>query len=258
MNDMILKIISANKTDLKERKQKIPIEGLVDKLAQVPKTRNFSKAFDNFGVIAEIKIASPSAGDLEEKENIGTIVAEYREGGADALSVVTEKYFFKGDLSFIKIVKEIARLPVLQKDFIVDPYQIYESRVCGADALLLIVKLLSPEKLREYVNICFKLGLEPVVEVNDKSDLSHALVSGAKIIAVNARDLNTFNVDVARACGLLKEIPDEFLKLGFSGIVSSQESAKYKSVGARGVLIGTNLIKSVDKREFLKEVKNAN
>ncbi len=255
MNNMIVRIINENKKDLVIRKKRISPSVLKEGLKNISQGLNFAESFKNFGVIAEIKLASPSAGELEKSENIEVLAKEYEDGGADAISVVTEKYFFKGEPGYIKDVKRITGLPVLQKDFIFDGYQIYESKLAGADALLLIAKIISPDKLKKFVSICLETGIEPVVEINDKEDLKSALKTDTRIIAVNARDLDTFKIDIKSACFLLREIPDSYTKLGFSGINSVGEIIKYRTAGANGVLIGTMLIKSKNRKELLKEFK---
>ncbi len=256
MNDMIKKIIDTSEPDLLKRKSENPVSVLEEKIAKLPEVLDFRKAFEkDLGIIAEIKLKSPSAGELANPGDVSEIVSEYKVGGADAISVITEKYFFNGDISFIKLVKEKTGLPVLQKDFVVDPYQIYESRIKGTDALLLIAKIISPDQLKKFVELCFEVGMEPVVEINDELDLENALQTNAKLVAVNARDLDTFEVDVERACELMKKIPSQYIKLGFSGVNSKEEVEKYQNAGANGVLIGTSLMKSADKKKFIEELR---
>jgi len=264
MNDMIKKIIEMNKVDLLKRIESKPVRDMQKTISRLPKALDFAGAFSEFGIIGEIKLASPLAGQLANPEEVLDIALEYKQslpsedskkGGADAISIITEKYFFKGDINFIKQVKEETGLPVLQKDFVVDPYQIYESRVNGADALLLIAKIISPDQLKRFVGLCLEIGLEPVVEINDEFDLENALGTNTRIIAVNGRDLDTFEVDVERACELIGKIPDKFLKLGFSGVNSKKEAEKYRKAGARGILVGTSLMKSRKKKEFLEGLR---
>lgn len=255
MNDMIKKIIDINEADLKQRKIEHPVFDLKTQINNLPKAPNFYEAFEKFGIIAEIKLASPSAGDLADRDQVLEIASEYKKGGADAISIITERHFFKGEVEFITKVKDETGLPILQKDFVVDDYQIYESRLSGADALLLIAKIVSKKQLKEFVDFCFEIGLEPVVEVNDVFDLENALESGSRIIAVNARDLDTFKVDLEKASELLKRIPDNYLKLGFSGVSSKGEVEMYKQAGVNGVLIGTALMKSEKKKEFLEGLR---
>lgn len=258
MHDMLLKIIEASKKNLEYRKLKKTKEELISQIGDLPKTRDFYKAFKSLGIIAEIKLASPSAGNLSDDSQISDIVEQYDLGGADAISVITEKDFFKGDLKFIEEVKQETKLPVLQKDFVVDDYQIYESRVVGADALLLIAKILEQDALQSFVELCLMIGLEPVVEINDEKDLEKVLLTKTRIIAVNARNLDSFEINMDKACELIKNIPDHFLKLGFSGVNSKEEVDLYSKAGAKGVLIGTKLMKISNKKEFIEILKNQN
>lgn len=256
MNDMLVKIIQATKRNLEDRRYKKSIEELKEEVKKTSDTRDFYGAFKSFGIIAEIKLASPSAGKLGEESSILRSVDQYISGGADAISVITEKDFFEGDLKFIEMIKEKTLLPVLQKDFVIDPYQVYESKVSGADAILLIVKIIPEDTLVSLVKLCLEVGIEPVVEINDDEDLSKALMTQTRIIAVNARDLDSFKIDLNKACDLIKRIPDHFLKLGFSGVNSKEEVDLYSKAGAKGVLIGTKLMKIEKKDTFLKSLKN--
>lgn len=221
---------------------------------------NFSKSLlnpksDGVSIIAEIKLASPTEKNLGSLNEILQRAVEYEKYGAEAISFITEKSVFKGDIKFISQIKSVVNLPVLQKDFVIDPYQIYEAKINGSDALLLIAKILTEEKLIEFVDLCLEIGLEPVVEVNDKEDLVKASNSQTKIIAINARNLDTLEVDVDDACKLIKQIPDKYIRLGFSGVNSKTEVEKYREAGAKAVLVGTNLMKAVNIKEFLKRLK---
>lgn len=209
----------------------------------------------DISIIAEIKLASPSEGRLGEDDTVLTQVEAYEKGGADAISLVADKKYFGGDLELIKQIKNAVSIPVFAKDFIIDPYQIYEAKTYGADAILLIAKILPQNKLIQFVELSFKIGLEPVVELQNKEELSDALYTDTRIIAVNARDLNTLEIDIDRACRFLKLIPQEFITLGFSGVFGRNEVEKYIKAGARGVLVGTSLMKSENIGEFIKELK---
>lgn len=211
----------------------------------------------DIGLIAEIKLASPSEGILGTADDISTRVRQYEQSGADAISIVTEKYFFHGETEFVGRIKKEVSLPVLQKDFVTDKLKIYESKLAGADAILLIAKLLTESELVELVRLSQSLGLEPVVEINNELDLKKALKTNTKIIASNARDLDTFEVNVDRACELLKKVPEKYIKLGFSGIHSRFEVEKYKQAGAKAVLVGIELMKTNDIDKFIRELKNA-
>ncbi|HSW88668.1 MAG TPA: indole-3-glycerol phosphate synthase TrpC [Candidatus Saccharimonadales bacterium] len=231
------------------------------KLDLIEKKRNYNKfkqniTSKNIAVIAEIKLASPSAGMLGSEDEIITRAVSYEKAGANAISFITEKHYFKSDISFIPKIKEKISLPILQKDFVVDAYQIYEAKTVDSDALLLIARLLDKKTLQKFVLLCQELGIEPVVEINDAKDLSKAIETNTKIIAVNARNLENFEIDIENACELLKKIPDTFIKLGFSGIQSNKEVKKYQEAGASAILVGTELMKAEDIEAFITKLKN--
>jgi indole-3-glycerol phosphate synthase len=242
MHNKLHKIIEQTKKDLQARKVKSPVVALL-------------KSYKDVAIIAEIKLASPSEPHLGSANDVTPLSREYQKGGATMISVVTEKHFFNGDPAFIRQIKKAGvTLPVLQKDFVLDALQIVESKLAGADAILLIANILRRKQLKQFVSLAKSLGLEPVVEVNDEDGLDNAIAAEPTIIAVNARDLKTFVVDVDRACKLLEKIPDGFIKLGFSGIQGKEEVKKYKEAGAHGVLVGTSLMRSKDKGRFLEEL----
>lgn len=257
MNQMIEQILEKNKPEIEKRKKRNAIRD-----TQYEKNNSFVQAIekgfqaDGIAVIGEIKLASPTAVHLGDEQSILERVSDYEAARVSAISVITEPFFFHGSLDFVKKVKHQVSLPVLQKDFVVDGYQIKEARQIGSDAILLIVKLVDLETLKRFVDLAIEIGIEPIVEINDEADLEMALQTKTKVIAVNARDLNTFQVDVKKAAQLLKQIPDTFIKLGFSGIKTSTEVKLYKTAGAKGVLVGTELMKASDRIAFLKELKN--
>ncbi|MDE2588814.1 MAG: indole-3-glycerol-phosphate synthase [Patescibacteria group bacterium] len=205
-------------------------------------------------LIGEVKIASPSAGILLTRERLIPTAQSYANAKIDAISVITETHFFHGDILDVQKVKVAISLPILQKDFIINTQQIYEAKAAGSDALLLIARIVSRKKLALFVEVCLKLKIDPVVEINNSADLQKALQTKTRIIAVNARDLNTFNVDVEKACRLIKKIPVRYVKLGFSGIRGSKEVAMYKKAYVNGILIGTSLVKEVNVDAFLSSL----
>lgn len=227
------------------------IEKKQEDIAVLKQNRFLSLFRDKMVIIAEIKLASPTVPYFGSEKDIIKRAVNYEAGGANAISVITEKHFFKGNINFISKIKNEINLPILQKDFVIDPYQIYEAKIIGADALLLIAKILDKKTLIKFVALCQEIGLEPIVEINDEKDLEKAIVSSTKIIAVNARSLKTFVVDVDKACQLMKRIPNRLIKLGFSGIKSSEEVKKYQQAGAKGVLIGTALMKAKNVKSFI-------
>ncbi|MBI3379916.1 indole-3-glycerol-phosphate synthase [Candidatus Gottesmanbacteria bacterium] len=236
------------------------LDNKMKEVSQKKKKRDFLGAITNpkmgdISIIAEIKLASPTAGKLGEEKDIEKQVLMYEKSYADGISVVVDKKYFDGELEFIKQIKNTVSLPLLAKDFIIDPYQIYEAKLYGADAILLIAKILTKKKLQKFVKHCFDAGLEPVVEVQNKKELEKVLNIGTRIIAVNARGLSTFKVDVDGACQLIKSIPKEFVSLGFSGVLGINEVEQYKKAGAKGILVGITLMKSKNPGKVIKEFK---
>jgi indole-3-glycerol phosphate synthase len=209
---------------------------------------------NKLSIIGEVKFTSPSAGELGSPEDLLKRVIQYQEAKINAISIITESYFFKGDKKFIHQVKQITSLPILQKDFVIDPYQIYESKLLGADALLIIARLVNKRVLKDFVKLAKDIGVEPVVEVFSKKDLEKAVETETNIIAVNARDLDTFSIDLNAASNLLSIIPKEYLKLGFSGIKTASDIQEYKKANTNGILIGTSLMRAEHIHDFLKSI----
>lgn len=266
MHTILNDIIEKKKLDLIEEKKKISLLSLralakqsllIENSLRLPRSRVVARRPRNDGIsiIGEIKLASPTEKFLGKKEDIITRAIAYQDAGVDAISFITEKHYFNSDVSFIPKIKEKVSLPILQKDFVIDAYQIYQAKKIGSDALLLIARLLDSETLKNFVLLCQKLEIEPVVEINTEEDLEKAIATTTKIIAVNARNLETFNVDVAGACDLLKKIPDRFLKLAFSGVKTSSEVKKYIDAGSQGVLVGTELMKAENIDLFIDDLK---
>lgn len=209
----------------------------------------------NIALIAEVKLTSPSAGKLGEEKDLEKQVSLYEKGGADAISVVVNEKYFGGDLEFIRRVKNVVSLPVLAKDFVIDSYQLYEMKAYGADAILLIAKIVSLDELVHLVKTARELNMEPVVEVQNETELDSAVKTATNIIAVNSRDLTTFAVDIDKACKLIKTIPEKFISLGFSGVSDRNDVKKYEDAGASGVLVGTSLMQSRNPEELIKALK---
>lgn len=237
------------------------ITNKLQEVSEKKKKRDFLEAIKNpkagdVSIIAEIKLASPTEGKLGDEIDIGKKVKDYEKGFADAISLVVDKKYFNGELEFIRRVKNIVTLPILAKEFVIDPYQIYEMKAYGADAVLLIAKIVSEDKLRRFVSLCFDIGLEPVVEVQNERELDSAIHTDTKLIAVNARNLTTFAVDIDKACKIIRLVPKDFISLGFSGVSNREDIEKYKKAGVEGVLVGTSLMRSNDVKGLIKELRN--
>lgn len=244
MDDKLSQILKNKTKEVRDKKKRRDFLGSIKN----PKAGDIS-------IIAEIKLTSPTEGKLGEEENIVDRAILYGKSPADAISVVVDNKYFGGKLEFIKQIKEVVVLPILAKDFIIDLYQIYEAKVYGTDAILLMAKIVSPDKLNQLVKLAMTLNIEPVVEVQNEQELENATKTNTQIIAVNARDLNTFEIDVDEACRLLKVIPQKFVTLGFSGAFGRNEVEKYRRAGAKGVLVGTSLMKAQNIAKFIKELK---
>lgn len=249
MHKVLQDIVKKKRADLTAAKSTVPIAELRRQAQSAAYESGFRAGLlsaEGTALIAEIKLASPTHPKLGDPDAILARAASYEAAGANAISYITESHYFRGSLADIARLKQATSLPVLQKDFVIDPYQIYQARLAGSDALLLIARLLGESELRGLVGLAQELGVEPVVEINDEADLAKALSSGTQVIAVNARDLSTFTIDVPAACGLLRQVPDNFTKLGFSGVTSSKQVDAYASAGAQAVLVGTSLMQADD------------
>ena len=265
--NIIERILQRTRESVDERKKRHPGKprsggthpGSDSGVALLPRmTRNsFKDAITKreVAIIAEVKFASPTEPHLGSPDELLSRVREYEAAEADAISIVTERHFFQGDPLHVGKIKQAVSLPVLQKDFIIDEYQIYEAALGGADAILLIAKLVSKKELVAFVTLAKKLELEPVVEINDEEDLKKALATITDIIAVNARDLDSFVVDIDRACNLLNQVCDDYIRLAFSGVFSRKEVEKYQDAGAQGVLVGTSLMKAKNVKDFMLSLR---
>jgi indole-3-glycerol phosphate synthase len=207
------------------------------------------------GVIAEFKRRSPSAGTLREDADLAEIARSYERGGAAALSVLTEGPNFDGSLEDLLIARAACALPLLRKDFIVDPYQLYEALLAGADAVLLIVAALAPSELQALRELAHGLGLEVLVEVHDATELHVALDAGADLIGINNRDLRDFSVDVERTFALLADIPAGVIVVSESGIGEPEQLARLHQAGVAAVLVGESLMRAPNPEETLRALR---
>jgi len=204
--------------------------------------------------ICEVKKASPSKGIIAEDFPFLEIAKEYEEGGASAISVLTEPEFFLGSGEYLKEIAAAVYIPVLRKDFIIDPYQIYEAKLWGAKAVLLICALLEQETLTSFLKTAKELSLDCLVEIHNEAEAEEAIAAGAHIIGINNRDLTTFNVDRGLSMRLRKLIPPKILTVAESGVKSSDDIRALKETGVDAVLIGESLMRSADRKKFLREM----
>lgn len=221
---------------------------------------SFKKALSNLNemhIIAELKKASPSKGVICESFYPVETAMTYEEGGATALSVLTEPYYFLGCNRYLTDVKRHTKIPVLRKDFIIDPLQIFEAKAIGADAILLIVAILPYGKLKEYFKLAKDLNLDVLVETHNEKEIEMALEAGADIIGINNRDLATFHVDLATSKLLRRYIPSDKIVVSESGIHTVDDINFIKMLGFNAVLIGESMIKLESPKEKLQEFKKA-
>jgi indole-3-glycerol phosphate synthase len=205
-------------------------------------------------VLAEIKRASPSAGPIRPDADPAEIAADYAAGGAAALSVLTDKQYFSGDLAFLARVRERVSLPLLRKDFTIDPYQIAEARAAGADAVLLIVAALAEAQLRELAAAAADYGLAAIVEVHDLTEADVALSAGASILGVNHRDLKTFTMDMTLTAKIAPRVPADTILVGESGIRSDADVRALGEAGAHAVLVGEHLMRQPSPGQALRDL----
>ena len=239
-------IVEVKRREVAERKETIPLSSLEKTIEGMPPTRDFRKALTGGGcsIIAEVKRRSPSRGVIRKDFDPIRIAGAYEEHGAAAVSVLTDETFFGGSSEDLTAVKSSISLPILRKEFIIDPWQIRESRAIGADALLLIAAILQENELREFRELAVSLGLASLVEVHDRRELEKALSSGAEIIGINNRDLRTFTTDIATSLALAPLVPADRIVVSESGIRSRAEIETLMQAGIRGFLIGETLVAS--------------
>ncbi|MDR3053292.1 MAG: indole-3-glycerol phosphate synthase TrpC [Coriobacteriales bacterium] len=250
----ILETIAADTAQrVAQAKLETPLEVLREKALALPFPLPFEAALaaPGLAVIAEVKKASPSKGIIAEDFPYLEIAREYQAAGAAALSVLTEPTFFKGSPRYLQEIAQAVTIPVLRKDFIIDPHQIYEAKVLGAAAILLICALLDDKQLAEFLALAQSLGLCALVETHDAQEVGRAIACGARIIGVNNRDLATFAVDLNTSKRLRALVPSDLLFVAESGIASPQDAAQLSTFGVDAVLIGEALMKAQDKRGFL-------
>lgn len=256
---MLNQIISNNLRELENKKNSIPIAELRRIAEKRPPPGDLASALCGNGIrlIAEVKKASPSRGVICRDFNPVQIAHNYAANGAAAISVLTEPGYFQGNIEHLRDIEKALgnnHPPLLRKDFVIDPYQVYESRANGADSLLLIVAILTPEKLQELLMISHELGMTCLIEVHNETEVKIALKSEARIIGINNRDLNTFKVDFATTERLRPLIPPDKILVSESGIKDRNDIEKCRQLGINAVLIGESLMAAPDIAARMKEL----
>src|SRR3954468_9693930 len=259
MSTILDQITETKRAEVAQRKQAVPIEQLKETIQTLGRPRNFFHAVSKepekktLNLIAEVKKASPSAGVIRPDFDPVKIAQEYAAAGADALSVLTDEKFFQGKLEYIHLIRDVVKLPVLRKDFIIDPYQVFESRAAGADAILLIAECLETSQLIDLQILATELHLTCLIEVHDVDNFIRVRdrVVGFphrsySLLGINNRDLRTFKVDLGTTLRLTELVEDRNVLVSESGIHTRQDLQKLAQAGIRAVLIGESLMRSDD------------
>jgi indole-3-glycerol phosphate synthase len=260
---MILdEIIKKTKEDLVIREKQFPLEWLGRSLAFNARQPRDIHAYlrssedEPYRIIAEVKKASPSKGVIREDFDPLAIAQAYERGGANAISVLTEPHFFQGDLEYLAGIRRYVGTPLLRKDFIVSKYQILEALVYGADFILLIAKALSGKELKELLNYSRHLGMEALVEIHDKTDLTKAIFAGADIIGINHRNLETFEMDMELCHKLIPLIPNGKIIVAESGIYEHKQLEELHKIGVDAFLVGESFMRQDDIEGAIRTLKN--
>src|SRR5512135_1881582 len=254
---MILdEIIAYKKLELADTKRAVPLADVRAKAADAGPARGFEKALSGPEVqlIAEVKKASPSQGVIREDFNPVEIARTYARSGASCLSVLTEKKYFQGSLSYLGEIRKAVELPLLRKDFIVDAYQIVEARAAGADAILLIAACLERRQIEDFIGIAKESGLDVLVESHTYPELDRALLAGATLVGINNRDLRSFSVSLQTTLDLLKDIPDDRIVVSESGIKTRDDVLKLQEARVDAILVGESLMREKDIGKKVKEL----
>lgn len=260
MANILNTILTTKHREIALAKDKISLAKIKNLAQQMPICRPFTQTLlDNINakkttVIAEIKKASPSKGIIRKDFNPQKLAISYQDGGASCLSVLTDKEFFMGDDNFIANIKKVVNIPILRKDFIIDEYQVYQSRILGADCILLIVAALDDSVMLELTNLAYNLGMSVLVEVHNKNELMRALKLDLAIIGINNRDLKTFNVSLDTTIELLEYIPDNISVITESAIFTNADINKMRQYLVYGFLVGESLMRQNDVELALKNL----
>jgi indole-3-glycerol phosphate synthase len=254
------RIAALKKKDLEKIKQRVPLDKLIWQCEKIKAPPSFFDAIcvsGRLSIIAEMKKKSPSAGLLMQSYSPSKIAKLYRRCGAGAISVLTEKNYFMGDLQHLRQAKQASGLPVLRKDFIADPYEIYQAKAFGASAVLLIMAILKPKQYGQLLRLSRLLDLDALVEVHSENELDLALKEQPRILGINNRNLKTLSIDLKTTFKLMKKIPKKVCVVSESGIQSPETIVKLKSAGVCAALIGESILKSKNMEQSLRSLVEA-
>ena len=257
---ILKKIVARKWQEVEQRSRALALAECRARAKDLPETRGFVRAIESklsqglSAVIAEIKKASPSKGVIRENFVPQEIAESYQEAGAACLSVLTDKDFFQGDEAYLKAARDAVALPVIRKDFMVSPYQVYESRVVEADCILLIAACLTKDQMQELSGIAHELNLDVLVEVHNEAELESALTLNTKLLGINNRDLHSFEVSLDNTYRLLSAIPDDRIVVTESGIITSADVEAMKNKGVNSFLVGEAFMRAPDPGAELKRL----
>lgn len=253
-------IVTNTRAELVLRRHAVPLPALLAQVEIAPPPRDYLAALrgnpanGDVRLVAEIKRASPSKGVIRADLDVAETARRFEAGGADVISVLTDERFFQGTLDDLRAVVAVSTLPALRKDFLIDPYQIYEARAAGASSALLIVGILDDAQLADCIALQRALGMEPQVEVHDETETERALKAGARIIGINNRDLRTFTVDLGTTERLRPRIPAEYVVISESGIHSAADVERLRASGVQAIHVGESLMTCPDPAAMIRDL----
>ncbi|MDP6361298.1 MAG: indole-3-glycerol phosphate synthase TrpC [Planctomycetota bacterium] len=258
---MVLDEVVENTRLVVDRAEQLkPVSQLKEEIETATAPRGFAAALNVSGrvrIISELKKASPSGGLIRPDFVPESIAQMYEKHGAAAVSILTDEKYFQGQLSFIKRVRDVIGLPALRKDFMIDPYQFYEARAAGADCILLIVRILSDDQIRDFLDLTRELGMDALVETHSETEIERALAAGADLLGINNRDLDTLEVSLDTTWKLRSLVPDGPTLVSESGIKTADDMRKLRDWGVDAALIGESLMRSENPGVLLSELANA-
>ena len=256
MGTFLESVVERTQADLPRRKRATPAADLEARLGPRRRGRPFSEALIDEGIslIAEMKRASPSRGPIRPGASVAEIVGAYQTAGARAVSVLTEPAHFGGSIDDLAEARAACDLPLLRKDFLIDPYQVLEARAAGADAVLLIVAALGPERLAEMMGAASDLGMDSLVEVHDEDEVAAAVEGGAELLGINNRDLHTLEIDLGTTFRLLADVPAGTVVVAESGITARGHVADLEDAGVDAILVGEALMRADDPSLAIREL----
>ncbi len=259
MTNILERIVATKRQEVEVAIRQRPLRDLMAAAGNAPPPRDFLAALRNsppIRLIAEVKKASPSKGVIRTDFDPVRIACAYEAGGASCLSVLTDEQYFQGKLEYLTAVKNAVSLPILRKDFVIHPYQVFEARVAGADAVLLIAECLSRQELRGLYQLIRELGMHALIELHAPANLDNVLSTGTELIGVNNRDLATFEVSLERSLQLRKRIPNDRVMVSESGIASHSDAQVLQSHNIQAILVGESLMRQTDIRQAVVDLLN--